>query len=157
MCITVAHYILQMYSQKTQMYFIRRNVYYVTKKKQWAFVVIFFGGWGGGRGVIRKKKPVLYRKKDIIYYIHVHVYEYTNLTKIEIFVSQNKIYILGNCKQSTWCPVVHWSLFYYWSQANYTEVQLISFWFDSFWWRSSFCKTIHVPLFFSGSTVISCQ
>lgn len=89
------------------MYFIRRNVYYVTKKKQWAFVVIFLGGWGGGRGVIRKKKPVLYRKKDIIYYIHVHVYEYTNLTKIEIFVSQNKIYILGNCKQSTWCPVVH--------------------------------------------------
>lgn len=102
-----------------------------------------------------EKKPVLYRKKDIIYYIYV--YEYTNLTKIEIFVSQKKIYILGNCKQSTWCPVVHWSLFYYWSQANYTEVQLISFWFVSFWWRSSFCKTIHVPLFFSGSTVISCK
>lgn len=89
------------------MYFTRRNVFCVTKKKQWAFVVIFFFWGGGGRGGHTKKKPVLYRKKDIIYYIHVHVYEYTNLTKIEIFVSQNKIYILGNCKQSTLCPVVH--------------------------------------------------
>lgn len=87
------------------MYFSRRNVYYVTKKKQWAFVAIFFWGGGGGCRGSYEKNPVLYRKKDIIYYIHV--YEYTNLTKIEIFVSQNKIYILGNCKQSTWCPVVH--------------------------------------------------
>lgn len=88
------------------MYFTRRNVYYVTKKKQWAFVAIFFlGGVEVGVGGHTEKNPVLYRKKDIIYYIHV--YEYTNLTKIEIFVSQNKIYILGNCKQSTLCPVVH--------------------------------------------------
>lgn len=109
MCFTVAHYILYRFiPKKTQMYFTRRNVYYVTKKKQWAFVAIFFFGGGGvevGVGGHTEKNPVLYRKKDIIYYIHV--YEYTNLTKIEIFVSQNKIYILGNCKQSTWCPVVH--------------------------------------------------
>lgn len=90
------------------MYFTRRNVYYVTKKKQWAFVAIFFlggGGGGGCRGSYGKKPRTVQEKRYNLLYTCIRVYKFNE--NRDICLTKQNIYILGNCKQSTWCPVVH--------------------------------------------------
>lgn len=71
--------------------------YEYARRSSGFFVRLFWGRgeghWGGGGHT--KKKNILKRKKRHL------LYTYTNLMKIEMFVSQNKIYILGNCNQTT--------------------------------------------------------